>query len=93
MKIVPKLAGWNKPIKGFGYSLSSNAQKLNSGRSTRFGVGAVSDMSSSASPVTTIFESRPTVAIHPDSVGLQFIAVADNSANPGKKSKIIACIK
>ena len=87
------MTGWNKPIKGFGFSLSDIAQKFYGGRSTRFGIGAVSDIPSSALPVTAIFESHPTVAIYPDSFGAQFIAVADNSANPGRFSTCISCIE
>ena len=84
MKIVPQMKGWNKPVKGFGYSLSQNTlrSKVNqkSERSTRFGIGAISDTQSDS--VAAIITSHPTVAIQPDSFKTQITAIADNSANP-----------
>ena len=84
MKIIPQMKGWTKPVKGFGYSLSQNTlrSKINqkSVRSTRFGIGAISDTQSDS--VAAIITSHPTVAIQPDSFKTQITALADNSANP-----------
>ena len=84
MKIVPQMKGWNKPVKGFGYSLSQNTlrSKINqkSERSTRFGIGTISDTQSDS--VAAIITSHPTVSIQPDSFKTQITAIADNSANP-----------
>ena len=83
IKINPRKAGLTQPIRGFGYSLSQNTRRFQSGRLTQFGIGAIPDKQVSSDSVAAVITSHPTVAILPDSFKSQIIATADNSNSPG----------
>ena len=83
IKITPAIAGRVSPTKGFGYSFSNNAKQLIDSHLTQFAVGAVSDLRTSAKSAVSVFTSRPTIAIKPQSPRANSITVAENSNNPG----------
>ena len=53
------------PVKGLGYSFSSNAQKTNKGLDIRFAAGAVSIEDDLDNSVVVTLKSRPTIEIKP----------------------------
>ena len=81
IKLTPKNLEMAKPLKGLGYSFSSNAQKLNGGLDTKFVVGAVSTNDYLDKPVVVTLESRPTIQIVPSSHKTDNINVANGDGN------------
>ena len=78
VKITPSLAGRITLTKGFGYSLSNKARKLNERGITEFAVGAVGDFRNSIDPVVAVLTSRHTIAIEPISSKIHGDAIAKN---------------
>ena len=58
--IRPSSAKFDLPIKGFGYSFSSNVKDMTGDQAPNFAIGAVS---SEGEPVALLLRSRPTIAI------------------------------
>ena len=82
IKLTPTKLNIHQPMKGLGYSFSSNSQKLKEGRLTKFAVGVVSGIDDSDAPSVVILESRPTIEIIPSSQP----AKDNNIANDNGKS-------
>ena len=68
------------PIKGFGYSFSSNVKDMNGDTTPEFAIGAVSI---DGEPVALLVRSKPTIYIKADSKAIMSSNIIDpkNSGN------------
>ena len=93
VKLTPQKLKINQPMKGFGYSFSNDAQKLENGRFTRFAVGAVSTDDIIDNSAVILLESRPTIEIIPSSHSAKDNNIANDNGKyyrPRQSSYVIS---
>ena len=67
--ITPKNYGGFGPIKGFGYSFSSNVKDMDGDATPEFAIGAVS---MDGEPAAMLIRSKPTLYINAESIASRY---------------------